>query len=82
MTDKRLLTEQQGRVVIVTFTNPPRNFFDLSPSLTFCEVTGLFRKTRMLLSSRLVSWTLLLMMRSSVTVCFSVLPGATFTWKR
>ena len=25
---RRLLTEQQGRVLVVQFTNPPRNFFD------------------------------------------------------
>lgn len=28
MSSTRLLTEQHGRVVTVTFTNPPRNFFD------------------------------------------------------
>jgi enoyl-CoA hydratase len=26
--EKRLLTEQKGRVLVVQFTNPPRNFFD------------------------------------------------------
>jgi enoyl-CoA hydratase len=33
MSSTRLLTEQQGRVVIVTFTNPPRNFFDAQTSI-------------------------------------------------
>ena len=28
MSDARLLTEQRGRVLVVQFTNPPRNFFD------------------------------------------------------
>jgi enoyl-CoA hydratase len=33
MSSTRLLTEQQGRVVTVTFTNPPRNFFDAQTSI-------------------------------------------------
>jgi enoyl-CoA hydratase len=33
MSSTRLLTEQQGRVLIVTFTNPPRNFFDAQTSV-------------------------------------------------
>src|SRR4051812_20905705 len=41
MTDARLVTEQHGRVLIVTFTNPPRNFFNLQ---TATELGALVRE--------------------------------------
>jgi enoyl-CoA hydratase len=38
---KRLLTEQQGRVLVVQFSNPPRNFFDEQMGI---ELHGLVRE--------------------------------------
>ncbi len=40
MSDARLSTEQHGRVLVVTFSNPPRNFFDLQTATELASLVG------------------------------------------